>query len=438
VGIAVACVSLLISVLSHTLRKDQRPTWVPSIAFPLLVLFAVVFVTAQLTGGIGAKALGSSNYGGKRYLMLFGAIVGYFAFTARTIPKERAQLMGSLFFLSGLSGAGSDLIYAAGPSAYFLYAVFPANLASMQALSQQGLLRLSGLAWGAIAFCYFLLMRYGLRGLLDFTRPWRLAIFLGAIGAGALGGFRSLLVIIGFLVISLIWLERLYKTPLFIALLMLVIVGGGFTITFIDRMPLAVQRSLSFLPLDIDPMAKQDAMSTLDWRFQIWKIVFPEVPKYLWLGKGFGFSAADLYLTEQAITRGFYQAYEDMLITGSYHNGLLTTIIPFGLAGLAALLWFVIAALRALYANYRHGAPELTNINTFLLAFFVTRLLFFLTLYGQFDLDLMVFTGVIGMSISINGGVARPRVVEQASEPVPEREALAPALLELRPQGHRA
>ena len=66
-----------------------------------------------------------------------------------------------------------------------------------------------------------------------------------------------------------------------------------------------MQRSLSFLPIQVDKVARHDAMSTLDWRFQIWKTVLPEVPKYLWLGKGYNFSGTDYDLTQEAIREDY-------------------------------------------------------------------------------------------------------------------------------------
>jgi hypothetical protein len=69
-----------------------------------------------------------------------------------------------------------------------------------------------------------------------------------------------------------------------------------------------------------------------------------------------------------------------------------------------------------LYSNYRWGDPKLHRLNTFLLAFFVARLLFYFTLYGQFDLDLMVFTGTVGLSLSLNGGVSRRKAPTRTGE----------------------
>jgi hypothetical protein len=50
----------------------------------------------------------------------------------------------------------------------------------------------------------------------------------------------------------------------------------------------------------------------------------------------------------------------------------------------------------------------LKRINTFLLAHFVAKVLFYFLIYGSFHSDLAVFTGLIGLSIAINGGVQVP------------------------------
>jgi hypothetical protein len=160
-------------------------------------------------------------------------------------------------------------------------------------------------------------------------------------------------------------------------------------------------------------VARHDAVSTLDWRVQIWKTVVPDVPKYLFLGKGYGFSGTDYYLTQEAVRRGLYVAYEDTLVSGNYHNGILTLLIPFGIFGLLTFLFFCWCSLRLLHRNYSYGDPQFKMINTFMLSYFVTRLLFYLIFYGQFEIDLMVFTGVVGFSVALNGGVCSKPVAVQ-------------------------
>jgi hypothetical protein len=103
-------------------------------------------------------------------------------------------------------------------------------------------------------------------------------------------------------------------------------------------------------------------------------------------------------------------SYEDTIIAGNYHNGILTLIIPFGMWGVVAFFWFCAAAFRALVRNLRYGDVRLRTINRFLLATFVTRLVFYLGIYGQFDLDLAAFAALAGLSIAFNGGIRGPQL----------------------------
>ncbi|MEO8426278.1 MAG: O-antigen ligase family protein, partial [Verrucomicrobiota bacterium] len=316
----------------------------------------------------------------------------------------------------------SDIVYAAGPSLYFLFVLFPATAASLQAATQDTLMRLNGLAFAALAGFDYMLMRFGIRGVLELTKPWRLLSFLALIAVSLLGGYRSLVLILFFILVFQFAFEGLLRSRLFPVVLLFSLIAITFVIAFIQDMPLSVQRSLSFLPLEVDPMAWQDAAGTAEWRFQMWKAVLPDVPKYLLLGKGFAFSGTDYMLTQEAMRQGLFTSFEDTLISGNYHNGILTLIIPFGLLGLLSFLWFCAAAIRVLYRNYRHGTESLKLINTFLLAYFCARLVFYLTLYGQFDLDLVLFTGTVGLSVALNGGV-RTRKTQESEETVAVEEA---------------
>lgn len=420
-----AGISLFFHFLNRSLHRETRGQHVGSVAWSLIFVAAVVFVTAVLTGGIAGRAFGSELWGAKRYLGVLAAIVGYFALVSQPIPAARAQLWVSLFFLSGTTAAISNLIFLAGPGFYFLYIIFPTESVFLQATTQDSLTRLPGISWASLSVFYYMLARFGIQGVFDLTRPWRLAVFVGLCALSLLGGFRTAIVIIALVFTLQFYLEGLFRTRLFWGLLAGLILGGALLVATVDRLPLSVQRSLSFLPLNVDPVAKTDARSTIDWRVQMWRTLLPEVPKYLLLGKGFTFSGTDFLLTQEAVQRGMFTSYEDTLINGNYHSGPLTLIIPFGIFGVLGFGWFCVAALRVLYRNYRYGEASLKTANTFLLAFFIGRLLFYIVFYGQFDLDLMVFTGTVGLSISLNHGI-RPR---NAPTPIasPSSNALSPA-----------
>jgi hypothetical protein len=100
-------------------------------------------------------------------------------------------------------------------------------------------------------------------------------------------------------------------------------------------------------------------------------------------------------------------------------------LIPFGIWGALVLLWFVIVGLRVTYRNYRYGDPDLKTINTFLLAAFAGHFIFFLLVGGDLSVDMMVLCGLLGLSVSFNGGVRRPMRVAVPAVQRPGRDRFA-------------
>jgi hypothetical protein len=269
-----------------------------------------------------------------------------------------------------------------------------------------------------------LLLRYGIKGLFGSVGPQRigrLTLLALAMVVTLLGGYRVFLLISGMMVIIMFFLEGLHRTRMVITFLVIIVLCGSGVVLFAEHLPLVIQRSISFLPIELDPTARADAEATLEWRLEMWKIIIPEVPKYLLHGKGFTFSSVDFALTQIAIQKGIYKAYEDTLITGNYHNGILTTIIPFGIWGVIGFFWFAWASFKFLLRNYRQSLPELKSLNRFLLAYFCVRVLVFLLAYGQFDLDMAALTGVVGLGAAING---RRKVVNSSAQNVARKPIL--------------
>ena len=404
--------SLFFGVLGRSVSIQHRFVQVPAVTRSLLCLLGVIVATALIRGGVGLRMLGTSSIGGKGYFFLLSAIVGYFALTSQPIPRHRAGLFVALFFLAGVTAAISNLIYVLPTGFYFLYELFPPSLAMDQAMAEglagENLVRITGLVSTSQALYGFLLSRYGIRGVFDFTRPWRTVFFLGAVMISLFGGYRSSLVLFCLTFVVLFFVEGLWRTRFVFVIACVALVVGGVFATYVDRMPLSVQRTLSFLPLKVDPQMKQAAESTTHWRLDLWQEVLPQVPKYLFLGKGFALNPDDLFLIQESARRGYVKTFEMAAMAGDYHNGPLSVLIPFGLPGAAAFLWFLGAGIRTLFRNHRHGDPALRQVNAFLLALFVTRVIFFFGLYGALSTELFYFTGLVGLSVALNGGEARP------------------------------
>jgi hypothetical protein len=389
------------------LNSQARFISSPHITAPLVFLMVVVLVTARMTGGIGLHSLGNEVSGGRNYVLLLMAILGYFALTAKRIPPNRAIFYITIFYLSGCTSLISDLAPFVPSAFYSIFLFFPVSGYDLDtAFGAERHLRFAGLGGMGQAGFFCMLAVYGVRGIFLERKPWRLmvSIFFGIVML--FGGFRSMLILCGFIFVTQFYLERMQRTRL----LPIFIFGGIILITllvpFARKLPFTFQRSLAFLPLPISSDARRDAEATKDWRLQIWKDTLPDVPKYLLLGKGYALTATDLQFASSRNFRYLSDA-EEVGIVGNYHSGPLSVVIPFGAWGIIGLLWFWGASLWALHKNYRNSDPKLKVVNAFLFAVFISKIILFIVVFGGFYGDMPGFAAIIGLSISLNGGVRR-------------------------------
>lgn len=413
---------LMFAVLNRISNPEAQFIIVPSIHRSLIFLAGVIAVTAMLRGGIGMRMLGSSHVNGKGYVFLAAAIAGYFALASRRLPARHAGLWVAVFFLSGLTGLIPNLAYMAGSWAVFLFYIFPPNMAMEQARADYALnaeyTRFYGLTITSLSLFCWLLARYGLRGLCHWSKPWRL-VLLGLTIAGCLFcGFRSLVGMFALMLAAQLYLEGLCRPRVLVGLGVGVLLAAVLVLPNAAKLPPVVQRTLSFLPVEISPGIRQEAEFSSQWRFQMWHELLPQVPQYLLKGKGYGVEPGELTFAAENESRGYAKTAAFAIMCGEYHNGPLTVVIPFGLWGVIGFVWFLAAALKYLYANYRSGDPALRTINTFLLACFAARVVFYFFIFGSFYHDLFLFTGLAGLSVSLNG-VRQPA---EAAEPGPEVE----------------
>jgi len=412
-----AFLGLGFAVVNRFTNPEARIISVPPLNRSLLFLLGVVLATAVLRGGFGLRSFGSQTYGGRNYAYILAAIVGYFALVSQRIPKQRANLYLAMFFLSGLTALIPNLAYFGGRPWFFLFRFFPPVYAVDQARSDYYLdvqfMRLFGLTVSSIALLSWVLARYGLGQTFNWRKPWPLFLFLVALAAGAFCGFRSIIIAFVLIVALQFWFEGLFRFRTVLTGLAVLLVGGAFLVSSADKLPLAVQRSISFLPLRVSPIVEISSSGSTEWRLEMWKELLPQVPKYLLKGKGFGIDPTDLAFASRP--SGFTEGFEGAMVAGDYHSGPLSLIIPLGIWGVIGFVWFIVASLKYLHLHYRYGDPDLRKINTFLLADFVARLVVFIFVFGGFFSDLFIFTGIVGLSVSFNG-VALPQPAEAKAE----------------------
>lgn len=421
---AMVVISLSISVVERILDRNQPFLPASTVRWPLLLFLVLIVITAKLTGGFGLKSMGSDVYGGKKYVGLVVGILSFFAITARPIPKQKAKLYVTLFFAGSFFSAISDLYVYTPEPLRFIYALIPPSNNGMVSLDDMevvlGKTRLAGIAGAAGAVWCWMLARHGFRNCFLTPKLWRPVLLGLMLAMVMLGGFRSS--IMGLMMITglLFFLEKIHRTGLMLALVLMGIMGSALLVPLAPHLPFTFQRALAFLPLDISSEARMNADASTEWRLEIWRALLPQIPNYLLVGKGYAFSK-ELFDEEMGATAMFagrtvIDASQNALaLSNDFHSGPLSLIIPFGIWAVLLWLWYWIAGFFVVWRNYRNGDPDLLIINRFLYVMFVAKCISFVFIFGDLVGDMAGFAAIVGLSIALNHGVRRP-------QPLPRRK----------------
>jgi hypothetical protein len=425
-------ISLGIAIVERTVQRKQKWLSAPSVTVPLVVTIGMALVTAKLTGGFGFHTLGNEVGGGKKYLALFLGVATFFALITRKIPEEKRNFYIGLFMLSGLPAFFGDLGPELPSPLNYINILIPASISPDQQW-QLGVTRLGAFGTTAGVGASYMLAKYGLREIFTGTKAiWRTPAFLLLLTCTMLGGFRNVIFTFCVVCFLMFFMQGLHKTRLLPFFLLLGITLSCLLVPLSRHLPYTFQRALSFLPLDIDPAARADAEGSSEWRFQMWHDLWPRVPDYLLLGKGYALSQADFEMIGGGTLANGAEAQMDasegaLAMAGDYHNGPLSTLIPFGIWGAITFVWFMLAGLRVLYRNFKYGDPQLRIFNTYLLAEYVTHMISYFFIFGAYTNDIFGFAKSIGFSIAINGGALGPQrqlrpVTQPGAKPVLETE----------------
>lgn len=414
-----ALAGIIFALLNRFVSPNARFIEVPSLTRPMLFLLGAVLFTAWMRGG-GFQIMGSSSFGSKSYVWLILAIAGFFALTSQRIPKHRATLFASLYFLSGLTALIPNLAGFGGRATEFLFYFFAPIFAGEQlaagSLTSAGIVRLGGVSVMCTALLCALLTGYTTREIFDLGKPWRLAIMVAAVTGAVFCGFRSIFILF-FLILGIqCYFERVINGRVLIGAAVITPVLGFFLVAGADKLPMVVQRTLSFLPIPVSPEAKLIGERSTDWRLDVWKEALPDIPAHVLVGKGFAVDSTELEFSYINASRHYASSSEWVLTAGNYHSGPLSVIIPLGIWGVIGVVWFFIASVKYLYGNYKHGDSALRRINTMLLSVFIAKLIIFFVVFGAFSSELYMFTGLVGLSVAINGPASPEPVPSESTE----------------------
>jgi hypothetical protein len=171
--------------------------------------------------------------------------------------------------------------------------------------------------------------------------------------------------------------------------------------------PIPIQRALSFLPLNWDARATQNAEDSSEWRFQMWKEALrpnSTIIRNKLLGDGFGFSALEWNIIRDQTFghgQGFVGAMhqEAWIVKGSFHSGPISSIRFVGFVGLALFTWLQLYLL----FHVVKLVPRAINTRFMPLAIYVGIWAVytpfeFIFIFGAYDMEVANLIGYAGLT----------------------------------------
>jgi hypothetical protein len=419
VPLSVYDVMVLLATFSYIL---QRFTIGPSTRRPLgvldwlLGLNCALMAVTFLCHPVGLRSLGSRTIGAASYFNIFIACCAFWVMvhlpdSYRSVSRIPLWLMAGMS-VSTLISVAVYVFPSITPYVWYFYSSVDISeyMGSLHVATvsqdEPQVKRLMQLAPFGLMLVQFLSAYYPPRTLLNPLR-WRFYLFVLGIAAVLASGFRNTLL---FAIASLVlgcWFHRGWREVIVggatgLLLLALVVFGQG----RFYQLPLPAQRALSFLPGQwAEPI--EGEVKASNSRFEWWRQILEEDSiKNWWLGDGFGVSEADYELFH-----GRTGSTEWLTLTGTLHNGPLTTIRYAGVIGLVLFYALMIAAaIQSVKCVQRCRGTPLLPLAIFLAIQLVWIPIHYTFAFGSFNEQLPEHIFLIGLLLLVwNMSVIRQR-----------------------------
>jgi len=386
----------------------------------LIYINLAYLATVFARNPVGFWAMQSSMVGGRPYFEILLAFGAFVILSRVQISDFIAKIFPLFFVIPAWCVAILDVIGRLVPQTAYPLAMVYSGVGSrgvtgaFQEEAKLGETRMTGMQNAGVSSVLALCAKYNPITLISPLYPLRIVLLAIAFGAIFLSGYRSVLLfaMVAFVLSALLrgHLKDLWVAGavMLLAVVVLVSLQGS-----VLQLPKTMQRALSWLPGDWDQSATADAEGSSRWRFEMWEWAWNDdriLRDRVW-GQGFGLSIDDMNLIASSLmagegggTRLGGSDRENFMITGSFHNGPLSTIKYVGLVGLA--LYFPLVCYMAVYAwrlCYKaRGTPAFT------LALFVGIPIIyepfnFIFIFGGFDGSLtqsLFWAGLLKMTDS--------------------------------------
>jgi hypothetical protein len=305
-----------------------------------VVIFAIVLVLTMKFRGAGIRALGASDkIGGRVYYQQI--MVSVFPFLMCIVaPKEKMLIRLFIFqCLFSLSFVFADFAYsyAKGPLYQVLnFVELPIDGDNFEGQAMSGgIRRFQSLFFFTLGLLYLIWMKIPFS---TYVKPRGLLLWLitiALIGIGLFSGHRYTVYITAAVAFTIAFSQRIFTPARLLIMVAPLVLLYFFLLVFVRELPLAVQRTVSFVPgIVVEPVVARDAETTINDRVRLRRIGLEMAPKYMWLGRGF---------QKYRIDPTHYPDLTYMSADeGIFYNGAVSALVILGLPGAFATLLIVV------------------------------------------------------------------------------------------------
>lgn len=349
----------------------------PVIILPAIGLMSIL-TYHYFAQGTGARVLGAESVGARFYLDCYLGLIAYVIlasvnFSIRDLRPFALCVLGPAALLASI-----DVLLFIKPGltglVYSIYSQFTWDAAGAY-FGQSDQIRIGGLRDLGIAIVLVILSYRRVNVFWGRESWWAAPLGLFSLGCMFAGGFRSYLLLYGFILalFSLMDLGWRAIVPAALAVALVLLIAAGHSHLY--ELPRFMQRPISFLPGDWDPEIKMQAASTVGWRHELWSYFFKwEFPLHPWFGRGLGFKMEEM---GRISFNPIYIGIGPFVETRLWHNGIVSALDSTGIIGTA--LWLglnagclalVVRGLRTLRAEPEQPVLRFLVVKTASILFF--------------------------------------------------------------------
>lgn len=396
---------------------------------PMLIVVGIIFIH-NFKGGLGLKILGSGEYGARRHLPFFMALMSYLiVFNSVEAGQRGLRRLPLLYLIFVIIGSLPGLITSIFPGTAPIFFALTGTVNTeryFESIATSGveLKRIGAIGGIGIAIQLYLVSKYSLRTWLRPQRWWVVLVSALALYMCIRSGFRSSF--IGFLIVTgiaailaLRWASVIAAVAA-VAICVILAVGNN----NLFRLPVAAQRALSIMPGNWDSEAVYSAEGSTDFREIVQDIYLKSYfNPFSLIGHGFKYDPNEAAKYEQPSGKlPPREVYRGFVVRKQFHIGWISLFDSVGWIGSFAFVWLTLTIFLQMRSWIRqHGLRALSPTQRWLIIMYGQTILPFWTVFGDLSNVIVMFCIISALT-----GVLFPRRVR-----LRRTEPLEPATLHM-------